>query len=39
MVYNIDDKNDVDQHKAFHNRFTETKCYRVTVSQLESWKK
>lgn len=39
MVFNIDDKNDIDQHESFHNRFTDKKCYRVTVTQLKSWKK
>lgn len=38
MVYNIDDKNDLNQHNAFHNRFEEKKYYRVTVSQIEAWK-
>lgn len=39
MVYNIDDKDDVAQHAAFHNRCKEIKYFRVTVSQLDSWKR
>uniref|UniRef100_A0A915D2W6 N-acetyltransferase ECO1 n=1 Tax=Ditylenchus dipsaci TaxID=166011 RepID=A0A915D2W6_9BILA len=39
MVYNVDDKKDVEQHYAFHNRFVEKKSFKVTTMQLNSWKR
>jgi len=39
MVYNVDEPADVKQHDDFHNRFIEEKSFRVSLHQIEAWKR
>jgi len=39
MVFNVDEPKDLDMHKAFHNRHSGTRDFRVTTNQLEAWKR
>ncbi|KAL3101345.1 hypothetical protein niasHT_028101 [Heterodera trifolii] len=38
MVYSLNDPKDVEQHALFHHRFTETRSFQVSISQLSAWK-
>ncbi|VDK48836.1 unnamed protein product [Gongylonema pulchrum] len=39
MVYDCDSLSDCKKHNEFHNRFISTEWFRVSVSQVDSWKR
>jgi len=38
MVYCVDERADLQQHEAYHNRFTTTDAFRINPRQLTRWK-